>query len=249
MALCARDFGGKRPLFYAAVGDSLLVGSTIAALLAHPRCPDDLNPVAIAADAAGLFAEPHETAYSAIRCLPAGWTLIWQAGRLRLFRHWNPAPVREERGSPFEAAADELGALLAGAVRERLSPAGPTTVWLSGGWDSTAVFASGERVLRERGWGEHLGAVSISYPPGDPGREDELIAAAAGRWGSPIHWLDIADVPLLDRPDDRAAGRDEPFAHAFEMGNRALARGTRAMGSRVALDGVGGDQLFQVSPV
>jgi len=138
---------------------------------------------------------------------------------------------------------------LAGAVRERLAPAGPTTVWLSGGWDSTAVFASGERVLRERGGGKHLRAVSLSYPPGDPGREDELIEAAAGRWGSPIHWVDIAGVPLLDGPGERAAGRDEPFAHAFEMGNRALARGTRALGSRVALDGVGGDQLFQVSPV
>jgi hypothetical protein len=53
----------------------------------------------------------------------------------------------------------------------------------------------------------------------------------------------------VDRPRERAAVRDEPFAHAYEMVNRALAAGSRAVGARVAFDGVGGDQLFQVSNV
>ncbi|MBA3521219.1 MAG: hypothetical protein H0T90_01770 [Gemmatimonadales bacterium] len=247
--VCARDFGGKRPLFYAQIGDSLLVASTIAALLAHPRCPRDLDPVAIAAAAAGLFAGAHETAYRGIRSLPAGWTLIWREGRLRLTRHWALPEVRSGKVLPFEAAAEELRELLGRAVAERLAPSGPTTVWLSGGWDSTAVFAAGERVLGDREDGGHLHPVSISYPPGDPGREDELIEAVAGHWGSPVHWLDIGAIPLLDRPAERAAVREEPFGHAFEMGNRALAQGSRAAGSRVALDGVGGDQLFQVSDV
>src|SRR5690606_6702412 len=43
--------------------------------------------------------------------------------------------------------------------------------------------------------------------------------------------------------------RDEPFGHAFEMWHRSLARGSRGAGARVAFDGVGGDQLFQVSEV
>jgi len=134
-------------------------------------------------------------------------------------------------------------------VEERLARQGPTTVWLSGGWDSTAVFASGERALRDRARGDHLRAISVSFPPGDPGREDELIEAVAQHWGSPVHWIDIGDVPLIDAPTERAARRGEPFAHAFEMMNRALARGSRETGTRVAFDGVGGDQLFQVSEV
>ena len=91
--------------------------------------------------------------------------------------------------------------------------------------------------------------VSISYPEGDPGREDELIREIAARWNADVHWLDIQNIPFFDHPAERAAVRDEPFAHPFEMWHRSLARGTRATNSRVALEGVGGDQLFQVSEV
>src|SRR5439155_3180180 len=94
-----------------------------------------------------------------------------------------------------------------------------------------------------------LRPVSISYPPGDPGREDALISAIAQQWNTPVHWLDIRDIPLVDHPAERAAARDEPFAQAYEIWNRALARGGRAIGARVAFDGNGGDHLFQTSPV
>lgn len=248
-AVCARDFGGKRPLFYAQLGNTFAVASTISSILAHPECPHDLDLASIAADAAGLFAASRETGYRAISVVPAGGTLVWRDGTARLTRHWSSPLVHEGAGPPFDAAADELRQLLQSAVAERLDPHGPTSVWLSGGWDSTAAFAAGEQALRDKGAARHLHAVSISFPLKDPGREDELIAAVADHWGSPVHWLDIAHVPLLDRPLERAAERDEPFAHAFEMGNRALAAGSRAVGARVALDGVGGDQLFQVSNI
>ncbi|MBK5187937.1 MAG: hypothetical protein JJD97_06800, partial [Gemmatimonadaceae bacterium] len=68
-------------------------------------------------------------------------------------------------------------------------------------------------------------------------------------WNAPVHWLDIQNIPFFDHPAERAAMRDEPFAHPFEMWHRSLARGTRATQCRVALEGVGGDQLFQVSEV
>lgn len=38
-AFCSRDFGGKRPLFHAEFGDTLVVASNIQTILAHPRCP------------------------------------------------------------------------------------------------------------------------------------------------------------------------------------------------------------------
>jgi asparagine synthase (glutamine-hydrolysing) len=246
---CARDFGGRRPLFYAGPGETLVVASTISAVLAHPRCSDELNLVSVAADAAGFFAAPQETAYRDIAVLPAGWSLEHHQGKTRVWRHWSPPAVRDAGGPPFEEAAEHLRELLTRSVAERLSPSGPTSVWLSGGWDSTAVFGAGQKVLRDRGDDSHLRPVSISYPPGDPGREDELITAVAEHWGAPVRWLDIQNLPLLDHPEARAAARDEPFAHAFEAGNRALGQGSRSTGAHVAFDGFGGDQLFQVSLV
>ena len=246
---CSRDFGGRRPLFYADFGDTLVVASTLSAVLGHPRCSDELNLTAVAADAAGLFAVPHETACREVSVLPAGWSLEHHQGRTRTWRHWSPPPVRDAGGLPFEEAAEHLRELLTHAVAERLSPSGPTSVWLSGGWDSTSIFGTGQQLLRTQDKGADLRPVSISYPPGDAGREDELIAAVAGHWNAPIHWLDIRNIPLLDRPAERAAARDEPLAHPFETGNRALAGGSRSVGAHVAFDGFGGDQLFQVSLV
>jgi hypothetical protein len=95
--------------------------------------------------------------------------------------------------------------------------------------------------------------VSVSYPVGDPGREDETIVRIAERWQSEPAWVDAERVPLFGAsPAEaaaRAGGRDEPLAHVFELWNEALVGRSREVGARVALDGIGGDALFQTSPV
>ncbi|HET7622690.1 MAG TPA: asparagine synthase-related protein [Gemmatimonadaceae bacterium] len=247
----ARDFGGKRTLFFAEVGGTLVIASSIGGVLAFPGCPHDIDLSEVAAAAGGLFGADVETAYTAIRNLPAGFTLAAAQGSApRLSRHWSPPERAKGSGIPsFEEAAVELRARLERAVLERAPSRGEMSIWLSGGWDSPAVFAAGAAALRAHGDTRSILPVSISYPPGDPGREDELIQDIADHWDVPVHWLHIADIPFFDRPAERAAERDEPFGHAFEMWHRSLARGSRAVGSRVAFDGVGGDQLFQVSEV
>ena len=249
---CARDFSGKRTLHFAELGGSLVVATTVAGVLAHPRCPADLDLAVVAQTAGALALAPEDTCYRAVRALPDGCSLTWQrGGAVHISRFWHPPEIRERRRPRFDDAAEELRALLVEATGERLVPHQRTAVYLSGGWDSTAVFGAGQAALEQREVGASgaLLPVSISYPPGDPGREDELITAVAERWDVPVHWLDIRGIPLFDRDEERAATRTEPFVHPYEMWHRALARGCRAVGSHVALDGIGGDQLFQVSDV
>jgi asparagine synthase (glutamine-hydrolysing) len=247
---CARDVIGSRPLYYSAHREGIAVASSIRSLLAHPGVPTDLNLVAIANTIGGLFGAVEETCYRAVSMVPAGWTLTWSPDGLSVRRFWKP---RREPGLArlsFADAASELRKRLGEAVAERMDGASrPTSVWLSGGHDSSAVFAAGEMELQHGRLAGHLHAVSVSYPPGDPGREDELIQAAVARWGSPVRWIGIESIPLLADAAERAAARDEPYAHAFEMWNRALAAGSAAEGARVAFTGFGGDALFKVSPV
>lgn len=246
----ARDFSGKRTLFFAELGGTLVVASSIGGVIAHPDCPHEINLAEVAAAAGGLFGASVETCYRAVRNVPAGWTLARAGGAVTLGRHWAPPPDATGSAVPsFEEAAVELRARLERAVLERLPPHGSPSIWLSGGWDSPAVFGAGQAALRANSDSRSLLPVSISYPPGDPGREDELIQAVASQWGVPVHWVDIRDIPFFDQPAARAAARDEPFGHAFEMWHRSLARGSRSVGSRVAFEGVGGDQLFRVSEV
>lgn len=276
--LCSRDFSARRPLYYADLGDTLVVASTLSAVLAHPACPEDLNLPVLAATAGILLsAAGSETCYRAIRMLPLAGDLQWRpGGELRIGAHWAPVAATGAGDLPFESAAEELRALLTAATRERLGGEGtaamghgsekptsasrdyassptatrPTSIWMSGGWDSTAVFGVGQDLLRS---GSHEPAsllpVSMSYPVGDPGREDEMIEEIAAFWRVPIHWVESERIPLFEQPLSGAASRDEPLAHLFEHWNRAMARGSRALGARIALDGYGGDQLFQISDI
>jgi asparagine synthase (glutamine-hydrolysing) len=244
----ARDFGGKRALFYSWHGDTLRIATRISAILAD-GVPRDLDLVTVGSVGAGLWSHASATGYAHIHELPAGHALEWRPGTAPVVRpHWQPPLDMPTRRRPLADAAEELRALLAAAVRERMAP-GATAVSLSGGWDSTAVYASAQALARgERGLGP-VQSVSISYPEGDPGREDELIASVTQHWGSTPDFTAVDTIPLSVEWEREAAAREQPFAHAYEHWNRALARRARALGASVLLDGVGGDQLFQASDI
>jgi asparagine synthase (glutamine-hydrolysing) len=247
----ARDFTGKRPLYFTESGDTLLAASSLSALQAHTRCTRELDLAVIAEEAAVLAGTASDTCWRGVRRLSPGHYLHWRLGeRARVAPFWE-VPLFSDRDSgqlPFDEAAEELRRLLTAAVDERLARRGATALFLSGGWDSPSLYAAGQRLLSDAGDGErHLEAVSVSFPEGDPGREDEVISSIVGYWEGSTKWIRSSDIPPLARVLERAAQRDEPFPHLFEMMNRALARTGRSLGARVVLDGNGGDQLFQAS--
>ncbi|HEX5408515.1 MAG TPA: asparagine synthase-related protein [Gemmatimonadaceae bacterium] len=245
----ARDFTGKRPLFYAQVGDGLLVASSIAALEAHPECPRELDLAVLAEEVGALTGSETDTCWKGIQRLAPGHSLWWRAGEPVHTAAWWPVPEFSDSGGvPFDDAAAELRALLLAAMNERMAATGPTALCLSGGWDSPSLFGVGRELLRSAGdTARRLEPISISFPPGDPGREDDVISSIVAYWKADTTWLRSDDIPPLDDLLERAAHREEPFPHPFELMNRALARTGRSLGTRIVLDGNGGDQLFQVS--
>src|SRR5690606_24848340 len=139
--LCARDFSGKRPLHYALLGRELVAASTIGGVLAHPRCPHDLNLDVIAGTAAGLiFSAGPQPYYTAIQSLPTAHRLTWPDGRAAdPERFWEPPIAFGASRLSFEEGAEHLRDLLAEAALQRLDRTGTNAVWMSGGWDSSSV--------------------------------------------------------------------------------------------------------------
>lgn len=254
--VAARDFAGLRPLYFANVRGTLLLASRAEGLLADAAVPRTLDVATLASVAAGLWSHSAHTAFAAIDELPAGHLLVHERrvgdAAVRVEAFWHPPDRVETRRLPLGPAAEELRALLVDAVRERVAPDGPTAISLSGGWDSTAVGGAATVALGDH-TRERLRPVSISYPVGDPGREDEIIETVTGAWGVSPRWIAVDEIRLLGGsagdPMAEAAARALPFAHSYEHWNRALSRAARASGARVILDGVGGDQLFQVSDI
>lgn len=246
--LAARDFAGTRPLHFARAGERLILASNLTAVAAHPSVSRELNRLALAEDLIGAASMAvRETAFRDIERLPAGFRLRWQPGSSPVVeRFWEPPRFEQGPGPDFREAGEQLRSVLGGAARERLAASGPTTVWMSGGYDSPAVFALAQSAGHA---GQSVIPVSMSYPEGDPGREDELISAIAQHRNAEVNWVQIGDVPDLPEPMDWALRRDEPFAHPYESWNLALAAGSRRAGARVVLGGNGGDQFFGLSPV
>ena len=245
----ARDFMGRRPLYYAEIDGALLVSSTVSALVAHPECSTDWDDVALAELVGVSLAGHARTPYRAVCAVPPATSLEREAlGPARTRQFWQIEVNDAGEGESFESASERLGELLGNAIVERRAMVGPTTIWLSGGYDSPVMFGVGNASLDRLGV-DRLAPVSFSYPVGDPGREDELIADIAGFWSARPTWLSIDDVPLLADAAAHARQSDVPFQHAFENWLRALLGATARNGSRIALYGDGGDQLFAVSTV
>ena len=245
----ARDFMGRRPLYYAEIDGALILSSLAGAIVAHPGASRELDDLALGEIVGVSLAGHDRTPYRDVRALPAAHTLVREGSTSpRISAHWRLEIEESAEAQSFDGAGDELRDLLASAITERRAVAGPTTIWLSGGYDSPVMFGVGNAALDRLGL-PRLAPVSFSHPVGDAGREDELIAEITGFWSTRPAWLSIEDVPLLQHAREHAARADIPFQHAFENWLRALLGATARQGSRVALYGDGGDQLFAVSTV
>jgi asparagine synthase (glutamine-hydrolysing) len=244
-----RDFVGSRPLHHASAGGALVAASSLGAVLAMPGVPSDLNLPALALTLSFQAVPERETVYRAVRVLPAGHRLEVAENRSvpTASRVWRtPRFLAEARPRiAFNEAAEELRRLLFAATEERLGLDAPTSITLSGGWDSPAVYAAAHAVSRRNGSRAAVVPISISFPDGDSGREDETIALITGRYGQEPQWLDICEIPLFEpRFEEDAAAADDPFSHVFSGFNRAPARIAAGLGARTVLNGAGGDHLF-----
>ena len=242
LVVAARDHVGRRPLHYTVDHDRLVIGSLARAVATVTA--KDVKEISVAAAVGGLLGGSLETGFDEVLPVPAGGAIVARGGVVSV-RPW-AAPRFRVGGRPrLHEAGEALRGLLEAAVRERVV-APRTAVWLSGGADSTAVFGAGNARPEV---GSLLAPVSISYPEGDPAREDDHIRATASRWEAPITWIDSEKVELFEHLSTRVAVRDDPYAHTFEAMNLRLASTSVSIGARAAFDGYGGDQLFHVSGV
>jgi asparagine synthase (glutamine-hydrolysing) len=140
----ARDRYGVKPLYYARVGQSLLFGSEVKALLAHPELRARLDREALLEYMTFQNFFTDRTLFRDVRLLPAGAYLVVEAhsGKMQPARRYWDFAFRE----PEEAAADgeyleELDRLFRQAVKRQLVSDVELGAYLSGGLDSGSITA------------------------------------------------------------------------------------------------------------
>ncbi len=117
--LLARDRFGKKPLYYADLGDALLFGSELKALLRHPRCPRSLDLESLSRYLALEYVPTPHAIFEGVAKLPGGHYLLWREGRhvgravlgpLLRERRRQPLGRRLRRGVPETCFAKRFAA-------------------------------------------------------------------------------------------------------------------------------------------
>ncbi len=226
--ILARDRLGIKPLYYRILPDGLAFASELKALLVLDK--PEIDASAVRDYLFHGYVPAPKSIYRGICKLPAGHTLTWQDGRVRIERYWEPSADIKARSE--EETLNELDALLREVIPAHTLADVPVGVFLSGGIDS-ALTAS------------YLHAPH-TYSLGFDAKERSELAgarAAATHLGT-VHTEMTAQAADFEQALD-AIPRifDEPFADSAAWSNYLIAQFARRE-VIVALSGEGGDEVF-----
>ncbi len=241
--LVGRDPHGIKPLYLADDGGTLRFASQVKALLAGKVSRErDLGGTA------GLYVfgsvpEPL-TAYRGIRALEAG-SFQWfdERGARALTRHFRLAELYAGGSNvqPVgpEAAAARVAEALTDSVRHHLVADVPVGAFLSAGVDSTALVA----LMRDVGVRE-LRTFTLGFDAlrGTPSDEVPLAEAMARRYETSHTTVSFGRGELLDGLDAYLDAMDQPTMDGFNTW--LVSRAAREAGLKVAVSGLGADELF-----
>ena len=236
--LLVRDRLGIKPLYVAEMGGGVLFASEIRALLASGLVPREIDPIGLDQFLAYQAVPAPRTLVRNVRLMAPGQLMvIGGGGRIETRAYWDLLDWRSAEGR--DAGAQEsrarVGQLLQEAMSAHLVSDVPVGMFLSGGIDSSALVALAAAA----------GAAPRTFTVTLPGAaEDE---AAYARLVAAEFRTEHTEVPI--GPAEAVAGVAEALASLDHPSGDGIntflvARAVRAAGFKVALSGLGGDELF-----
>lgn len=237
----ARDPLGIKPLYYGIAPGSLVFASELRALLASESFERRLSHQAVEGFLLfGSVVEP-ATVVEGVYSLPAGHSLTVKVdapASANPVAYWEPSPVASHVARPpatFASAAREVRAQLERAVNEQLIADVPVGVFLSSGLDSTAIAALAARERRG------VQTFTVSF------REQEfnetgLARNTAVKFGTEHHESFLSTEESYSRLFEAVGALDQPSMDG--VNTFFVSWAARQAGLKVALSGLGGDELF-----
>ena len=169
--------------------------------------------------------------------LPAGHSLTWEKGSIRVARYWDLAQPRRDRDAC--AAGEErfrrTGCVIDESVRMQMVSDVPVGVFLSGGIDSSSLAG-----ILSRG-GASIHTFSIVFQESDYS-EAEYSRLVAQKFGTERRKILVSQHDALEAIPGALHAMDQPTIDG--LNTYLISRQTRAAGIKVALSGLGGDELF-----
>jgi asparagine synthase (glutamine-hydrolysing) len=239
----ARDRLGIKPLYYARSGSALLFASEVRALLASSCiaarvAPDSLEAYVLF----GSVAEP-STLVEGVFSLPPGHSITLTAAdptpAIRPKRYWDfaQAALHPEgpRPTTLPEAGRQLRSLLEETVRDHLIADVPLGLFLSSGLDSTALVALASRAQSD------LHTFTVVFPE-HRFSEGKLARKIATRFHTHHQEALLTPDQMMEQLDDAVSSLDQPTMDG--LNTYFVSRAAHEAGLKVALSGLGGDEVF-----
>ena len=237
-----RDPFGVKPLYYRDDGATIAVASQVKALLAGLAAAGIPKPAFAPAGHVGFFLfgyvpEPH-TLYAGIKALPAG-TTVWIDGK-------GAQPERtyfdiSQRLAKIDerAEAAKLPDLLRDSVRHHFVSDVPVGVFLSAGLDSSSLTGLAAEIK-----GANLDTLTLGFDEFAGGPQDEVPLAEkiAEHYGTRQHTVRVSGADFSADLEDLLEAMDQPSIDG--VNTYFVAKAAKQEGLKVALSGLGGDELF-----
>jgi asparagine synthase (glutamine-hydrolysing) len=246
----ARDRVGVKPLFYTRQGNTLLFGSELKSLLAHPA-------VQPAVDANGLaevlIMGPGRTPGHGVFCnvaeLKPGHYLVYNRNGLRIQRYWQLESRPHE--DDLDTTTAKVRELFCDAVTRQLVADVPVCTLLSGGLDSSAITAVAARVWEQNGT-KPLHTWSVDYRDNDkffkpdlfqPNSDAQWVQRVSENLGTEHHEFIIDTPELVDALAAAMRARDLPGMADVDSSLYLFSRAIK-QSATVALSGECADEIF-----
>ena len=136
-----RDRAGIKPLFYTKIGNDLVFGSEIKAILATRMLPADLDREGLNQLLSFLWPVPPHTLFKNIYQLLPGHYLIWRNGEISTHEWWDLDYSVEENGSDTREWSERVLETLDRVTSMEMIADVPLGAFLSGGVDSSSLVA------------------------------------------------------------------------------------------------------------
>jgi asparagine synthase (glutamine-hydrolysing) len=240
-----RDRLGEKPLYYGWMGEILLFGSELKALVAHPQWQGNIDRQALALFIRhGYIPAPHSI-YTGINKLPPGTILSLPASQPQAASpvvYWDlQTAVTEGQSQPFRGSDAEaithLDELLRSTIKEQTIADVPLGAFLSGGVDSSTVVA-----LMQAQSIRPIKTFSIGFT--EPKyNEAEYAKAVATHLGTDHTELYVTPIEAIAVIPHLPTLYDEPFADSSQIPTYLVSKLAREHVT-VSLSGDGGDELF-----
>jgi asparagine synthase (glutamine-hydrolysing) len=237
----ARDRFGEKPLYYFHRDGLFLFASEVRSLLQTGLVARQLDDVGLMEYLRyGSVSDP-ATLVRGVRSLPPAHCLLLKDGKATLRKYWDlnsaerelaaPRPVRHIDG---ETVA-ELRTLLEDAILLRTVSDVPVGIFLSGGIDSSSLVA----LLSRRH--PNLSTFSVVFKELDYS-EAQYSRSISTRFGTDHHEIVISSHAVMTSLPNIIGAMDQPTVDG--VNTYIISRETRRMGYKVALSGLGADEIF-----